>query len=477
MALPVISIAQMREWEEKTWASGQSQKAVIEKAGQAAARHACRWSNPGDAFLVLAGKGHNGDDARAAAGCLPDRQVTLINVSAAEETLAPVRSWLQTSAPGRRWILDGLFGIGLSRSLEGAWWELVNLLNQADCPVLAVDVPSGLDADSGEPMGAAIKAAVTVTFGAPKKGLLSAAAAKYVGRLEVAADIGLVPCPFTSELCWITSEDFQNYPPRRSDDGHKGSFGHLCILAGSRGYHGAAVLAALGAQRAQPGLITLVVPEDIYIPVASQLRSTMVRPWTPDFRDREKFSGFLFGPGLAASDLPPGMKRQCLEIWREGGEPVVADASALDWLPGAGASNQAARVITPHPGEAARLLACTVAEALEDRVSTLRRLSTSLGNCWVVLKGRHTLIGRGAGEIAINSSGNPRLAQGGAGDLLAGFLAGLLAQPAHQRNPGLALRYAVWRHGAAADALSRAADGWTLDDLAAQIGRNSWHGG
>src|SRR5206468_6626299 len=131
----------------------------------------------------------------------------------------------------------------------------------------------------------AIRATVTLTLGAVKRGLISAAAAPFVGRLQLVSDIGLLPCPFTTDVAAIVPEDFQDYPPRRPVDGHKGAFGHLAILAGSRGFHGAAVLAARGAQRAQPGLITLCVPESVYPPVAAQLQAVMVQafPETPRF--------------------------------------------------------------------------------------------------------------------------------------------------------------------------------------------------
>src|SRR5206468_12135275 len=143
---------------------------------------------------------------------------------------------------------------------------------------LAIDVPSGLNADTGEPEGAAIRATVTLTLGAPKKGLLTAPAWPYVGRLEVAPDIGLVPCPLEGEAQWTLPADFDNYPPLRPVDGHKGTFGHLIIIAGSMGYHGAAVLAAHAALRAQPGLVTLYVHEKVYLPVASNLNRFLVTP-------------------------------------------------------------------------------------------------------------------------------------------------------------------------------------------------------
>jgi NAD(P)H-hydrate epimerase len=473
----------MREWENQTWASGITQEAVIERAGSAIARRiSASLARPGDRLLVLAGRGHNGDDAKVAAKQLPQLKVELIEVADPVQALDPIRHWIANSAElsGNALILDGLFGIGLNRPLEGAWLDLVGLINGSGLPVCAVDVPSGLDADTGKAMGdTAVRARATITLGAPKQGLLQSHAAESVGRLYVESEIGLVPCPFNSGLNWTCPRDFAAYPPARHVLWHKGDSGHLRIVAGSRGYHGAAVLAALGAQRAHPGLITLIVPENIYPIAASQLRSTMVRPWQSESRvqrppnGNQKPTALLFGPGLAGTDLPPGMREDLLRAWNHLQEPVIVDASALDWLPRESFTAPGAlRVITPHPGEAARLLRCNVADVQQDRERALRELSKQYGGCHVVLKGHQTLVGRTEGPVYINPSGNPSLAQGGAGDVLAGMLAGLLAQPtladpAQGGDPTKALRYGVWWHGDAADRASATMKHWDIDDLLA----------
>jgi NAD(P)H-hydrate epimerase len=149
---------------------------------------------------------------------------------------------------------------------------------------------------------------------------------------------------------------------------------------------------------------------------------------------------------------------------------VIVDASALDWLPEGPCATAALRVITPHPGEAARLLKTTTGTVQTDRVGALRALSARYGDCWVVLKGRDTLVGRSQGEVFVNGSGNPSLGQGGSGDALAGYLGGLLAQPALAAEPSLALRYGVWQHGAAADALQAARPNWIVEDLLDALG-------
>jgi ADP-dependent NAD(P)H-hydrate dehydratase / NAD(P)H-hydrate epimerase len=366
--------------------------------------------------------------------------------------------------------VDGLFGIGLNRPLAAGWVGLIDRLNAARLPVLAVDVPSGLNGDTGEPQGTAVKATVTLTVGAPKAGLLQPAAWPYVGRLEVAADVGMGPCPHQTELQWTLAEDFAGFPPARAAATHKGNYGHLAIVAGSLGYHGAAVLAARGAQRARPGLITLHTPESVYHAIAPQLASVMVSVWPPTGKLTGEHDLILMGPGLASEELPDQMKLLARHLWRDTFLPVVADASALDWLPLETAPRNMLRVITPHPGEAARLLRAPVQTVQANRVNALRNVSRRFGNTWVVLKGHQTLVGRNTGPIYVNSSGSANLAQGGSGDVLSGYLAGLLVQPELRSDPLLAIRYAVWQHGAAADALDALRRNWVIEDLLAEIG-------
>ncbi len=471
MPVPVISVAQMREWENATWASGQTEAVVIARVGECLARRALALTRRGDTILLLAGQGHNGDDTRAMLPHLVGRELKLIDVPEPATALAELEIALRSPTA---LIVDGLFGIGLARPLDDDWQKLIARVNGLHGRVLAVDVPSGLDADTGRALPDAIRATVTLTVGAPKRGLLTTHAAPFVGRLEVATEVGLLPCPCPSELQWTLPEDFSSFPPARPGDGHKGTFGHAGLVAGSLGYHGAAVLVARGAQRARPGLITLFTPPAIYAPVAAQLQAAMVQPWL-DGLDFSKFSAVLFGPGLAAENLP-GSVRECLDqLWLLSPAPVIVDASALDWLPRASSATPGIRVITPHPGEAARLLGCATAEVQRDRPAALRALSKKFSQCWVVLKGPHTLIGRGEGELFVNSSGNDGLAQGGSGDLLAGFIAGWLAQPALQLDPARALRHAVFAHGAAADRLSARRGNWIVEELADELGRNTKH--
>jgi NAD(P)H-hydrate epimerase len=466
MSVPILSVAQMRDWERATWAAGQTEAVVIARVGEYLARRALGLTRSGDSILILAGRGHNGDDARAMLPHIAGREVETLPIS---DPAAALPQLVRTLARRPSLIVDGLFGIGLSRELDGDWQSVIRLVNEARRRVLAIDVPSGLDAESGEPRPEAIRASVTVTVGAPKRGMLTASAVEFVGRLEVASDVGLAPCSAPSELHWALPEDFAAFPPGRKSNAHKGTFGHVAVVAGSLGYHGAAVLAAHGAQRARPGLITLFTPPECYAPVAAQLQSVMVHPWDGGL-EQISFTAALFGPGLAAKNLPPTLREVFVSFWRQFPGPVIVDASALEWLmPGDSASG--CRVITPHPGEAARLLGRTAAEVQDDRPAALRELSKRFGHCWVVLKGQHTLIGRESGEIFVNSSGNPGLAQGGSGDLLAGFIAGWLGQPAARQDVLMPLRYAVFEHGAAADRSGERRQNWIIEELAEELGR------
>jgi len=467
MSLPVITVEQMRRWEAATWETGKTEAEVIAQVGEIVARRALELTQPGDSILLLSGKGHNGDDVRAMANHLQERDVSLLSITDPAKTLSNLATALE---PRPALVVDGLFGIGLNRVLDADWMQVISQLNANRLRVLSVDVPSGVDAATGEIQGAAIRAEETLTLGAPKTGLLHSAAADYVGRLTVAPEIGLVPRTATSELQLGQAEDFIGFPPPRPAGGHKSTFGHVGIMAGSLGYHGAAVLAARGATRAQPGLVTLLTPEEVFVPVASQLQSVMVQPLVPGEITIKSITTLLVGPGMASDRLPDDLKTTADSVWHESSVPMVVDASSLDWLTAGAVPEKSIRVITPHPGEAARLLGTTPAEVQADRVEALQALSAKFGNCHVVLKGRHTLISQTDGTVYVNATGNPALGQGGSGDLLAGYLAGLLAQPLLQEDTALAIRFAVWQHGAAADELSASSANWTIEDLANWIG-------
>ena len=468
MPIPVLSVAQMREWEAATWATGQTEAAVIQNVGAALATKILALTRPADHILLLAGKGHNGDDARAALPNLAQRNTELLDVTDPIKALPALQDALSRH-PGL--VVDALFGTGLNRPLDSAWQQFIGRLNAAQLIVLAVDIPSGLDADTGEPLGAAVNANITLTVGAPKQGLLHTTAWPFVGRLEVAEDVGLrKPPPPAIEFIWTRGKDFYRFPPARPAAAHKGDFGHLAIVAGSPGYHGASVLATRAAQRAHSGLVTLHTMADAFWPAAAQLQGAMVRVWEADAKLSAPFSAVLVGPGLAAPNASDEFSMITRKLWRDLLTPVIVDASALDWLTQDPVPKSAIRVITPHPGEAARLLKTTAAHVQADRPAALREICRRFGNCWVVLKGHQTLIGQSTGNIAVNGSGNPQLAQGGSGDVLAGYIAGLLAQPALQHDVAQTLCYAVWQHGATADCLSTQRPNWIVEELVGAIG-------
>jgi len=464
----------MREWERATWATGQTEQNVIKLVGQRIAEHLLELSHSGDEIWIIAGRGHNGDDARAALPGLTDLKCELLDVSNPVVGFSEFSTKLQRRGVRKPdWIVDGLFGIGLSRPLDDQWKKLIEALNNSGVPIAAVDVPSGLNANTGLPEGAAIRAEVTFTVGAPKIGFLKGT--DYTGRVEVLTDVGFAPNSFDSEteFGWVMPEDFAGLPPRRPAGGNKGTFGHAAIFAGSRGYHGAAVLSSWGALRARPGLVTVYPQENAYVPVASQLQAAMVQPWHARKPHAKNCTALLFGPGLAADDVSDAMKSEMRQNWRSSPLAMIVDASALDWLKPGSTPLNAIRVITPHPGEAGRLLETDAKSIQADRPAALREISKKFGGCCVVLKGQQTLVGQATGKISVNSSGNPWLAQGGSGDLLSGYLTGLLAQPDLQRDSLMAARYAVWQHGAAADLLSRTRANWTLSELAQSLGEVS----
>lgn len=467
MSLQVISVARMREWEAATWAAGRTEAEVIERVGQAIAAEALSLTGPGDSIVILAGKGNNGEDARKAAPHLSGRRVEVLHVADPASSLAALNEFLGLSPA---LIVDGLFGIGLTRPLDPDWVKFIEQVNSSMATVLSIDLPSGLNGDTGEPQGAAIRADVTLTVGAPKTGLLAPSAWPHTGRVKVANDVGLAHLELSGELRWTMPEDLTGALPRRSSASHKGTYGHLGIMAGSLGYHGAAVLAARAAQRALPGLITLHTAEQVYIPVASQMQAVMAAPFRSGFKMPQGYTAHLLGPGLAAPEMRDIAAPVLRQLWRDSDLPLIVDASGLDLLPMDPPARAGLRVLTPHPGEAARLLRTSVAQVQANRLAALRNLSKHQGNAWVILKGHQTLIGRSSGEVYVNGSGNPYLAQGGTGDVLAGFLAGLLAQPALVESPLKTILYAVWKHGEAAEQLQRRGRIWTVEDLFSVLG-------
>jgi hydroxyethylthiazole kinase-like uncharacterized protein yjeF len=470
--VPILSVAGMRAWEQATWDAGIQPETVIGQVGKAlAARirrevrsHARAYGN----LLLLGGMGHNGDDVRASQMHLQDLPFTYLTV---RDPVADLPNLMKALASRPALVVDGLFGIGLNRDLGPDWVRLIRAIAESGCRVLAVDVPSGLDADTGAVRGVVLPASVTWTVGGPKRGLLEDVAAKWVGRLEISGEVGLIP--WQAGLggvvgWWGRGQEFESGLPAREAGSHKGDFGHVLVMAGSPGYAGAAVLAARAALRARPGLVSVVTSAETLIPVSNQIAAAMVHGWRTGWEMPGRVSALVLGPGLSAA-IPEDWKRWMQQAWRESPIPVVADAGALEWVGELRGPTGVLRVITPHPGEAARMLGCTAAEVQRDRWGALRRLSGAVPGRRVILKGRGTLVGDEEGVGWWNPSGNPGMAQGGSGDVLAGFIGGLLAQTGFAAEPDWALRGAVFHHGTAADRLEATGRPWDAEELAREI--------
>ena len=416
----------------------------------------------GEPLNVLAGPGNNGGDALALARLarLEGRQVRVWaladpagwqgdaahqahlwqglggTIERAAEPALEVRAW-------RGWVVDGLFGLGSRRPLEGEAEAWARALNASPLPVLALDLPSGLDPSRAEVPGEVIRATRTACFGARKicHGLLPARS--WCG------EITLVPIPLDhAPEAHLHLLDRPRLEPR-TWDAHKGSFGHLGIRAGSMGMSGAAVLAAKGALRVGTGLVTILCEPEVRAEIAAQIPEAMVRPWQGAVP--EGIDVLLAGPGGIAQ-IPP---------W-EG--PLVLDASAL--RPGEGPlwMDRPGTAITPHPGEFVRLFGLSRPLLMDERLAQARQVA--LGRPGVLLlKGAQSVVaGGGLDDLWINPTGHPGLATGGSGDLLAGMVAGFRAQGLPMRQ---AVATAAWFHGAAADRLP--GPGLLPSDLAAVL--------
>jgi hydroxyethylthiazole kinase-like uncharacterized protein yjeF len=472
MPSPILTVEEMRQWEQRSWAAGISESAVIENVGRKIAGR-LRAIFPRDfRILFLAGRGHNGDDARAAHRSFAGEATLCLDLSD-PSTAATEFSRALASADRPELIVDGLFGIGVNRPMSDAWPVFFETLKQSRIPVISLDVPSGMNADTGEPWGACVQATETWTVGGVKSGLLAPSAWERAGRIVALPEVGLCGAQSGSGGWWSLQEDFADWQMPRALESNKGNFGHALIIAGSTGYHGAAVLATRAALRARPGLVTLFTPANVFVPCAAQLQAAMVSPLQLPLNPPPKTTSILVGPGLAGPDADDSLRAAVQKLWRESSLPMIADASALDWIPEGPVSGP--RVITPHPGEAGRLLGTDVGKIQANRANAARRLSERCGGAWVILKGHQTLIGKSDETPIYNSSGTPWLAQGGSGDLLAGYIAGLLAQPGRCQDFGKTLAWAAWQHGAAAEWLTARRLNWTVDDLAEELGNAPWH--
>lgn len=465
---PIYTSAQVRALEAAAQ-SGNPSPSLMQRAGLAAADLAGTLlgvtSRP---TLVIAGPGNNGGDAFEVAAHLRRRfhrvEVVFLGdehrLSAdASTALAAWRECggqclgdLPDRSAVRRYglIVDGLFGIGLARKLEGRHARAVEWINAAGAPVLALDVPSGINADTGAVMGCAVRAAHTVTFIAHKPGLLTLDGPDHCGELHVAS-LGLeVEALLEPSGRLLSAAAMRNALPPRPRNFHKGNAGDVVILGGAGGMVGAALLAgraalACGAGRVYAGLIDAAMPVD---PLQPEL---MLRP----AREAPLEGGVIAaGPGMGRSDAAHELVSRALRTER----PLVLDADALNLIAASGElaeaarSRRAATLMTPHPAEAGRLLGRPTTAVQADRLAASLEIASRYHAC-VALKGNGTVVAEADGHWWINPTGHPGMASAGMGDALTGIAASLLAQGA---SAATALCAAVWLHGAAGDAVAAA---------------------
>jgi len=360
-------------------------------------------------------------------------------------------------------LIDGIFGTGLDAEVRGYYREVIDHLNTLQRPIVAIDIPSGLDANTGKPFGTAIRAALTVTFGLPKVGHLISPGPDYVGALKV-IDIS-IPRRLVEEekiqTHLLESEEIRRWlsAPRRPDT-HKGDYGHLLVISGSVGKTGAAAMACEAALRIGAGLVTLAIPKSLNAIMEIKLTEVMTEPLpeTPKqslslrafnsiLRLCENKKAVVIGPGLGTFKETQSL---VLKLIKTLDLPVVLDADGLTALatqPKILPTANRSLILTPHPGEMARLIQSTPKEVQEDRIGISRNFSQSR-QVHLILKGHRTLITTPKGEVFINPTGNPGMASGGTGDVLTGMIGGLICQ-GFEILPSLQI--AVYLHGLAGD--------------------------
>lgn len=486
--MKLVTTAQMRALEQSAVAGGTSLDDLMEQAGLAAAQEA--WLSlgvvEGRRILVLAGPGNNGGDGLVAARHLADWGADVVvymlaprtgdknldllrerSVSCVVASDDADRASLQRALDGAEMVLDALLGTGRSRPIEGTLAEVllrVRAATERAMPpkIIALDVPTGIDADSGRADPLAVTADVTVTFGLAKVGLYTLPGSEHAGRVEV-VDIGVpkdaeaaVPLDLLG-TAWV-----RDRLPKRPKSANKGTFGCVLVVAGSANYAGAARLAAEACYRVGAGLVTIACPASIQPMIAPALAEAT---WLPLADDGDALAGratgqiiaalasydvLLIGPGLSQRNGVRDAVVRVLDAVPANVRACVIDADALNALaqtPAWPARLSTPVVLTPHPGEMARLLGTTVAAVQDDRLN----IALTAVDEWrqvVVLKGAHTIVAAPDGRAAISPHANPLLASAGTGDVLAGAIAGLLAQG---MAPFEAAACAVYLHGLAAE--------------------------
>lgn len=436
---------------------------LMERAGDAAYQLLrTKWPEAKN-ILVLCGPGNNGGDGYILARLAKDENL-LVNLRqvgdhqklAGDALLAAERCIASNIHPlplsnenlgDCDVIVDALLGTGLDREVAGQWLEVINIINRSNTPVLSLDIPSGLNADTGCTMGCAVKADATMTFIGLKQGLFTGEGVEYSGdiyfnKLNVPEEIFTKVNSMTEK---ITLDDLQYLLKPRSKSSHKGNYGHVVVIGGDKGFAGAARLCAEATARTGAGLVSLATRDAHAALISMEVPEIMAHSVENSINIKpllEKASVVAIGPGLGQSKWATSLFSKIMESKL----PLVVDADALNILAQEPVYSDR-WVLTPHPGEAARLLNCDTREIQSDRVSAAIEIQKKFGGV-VILKGCGTVIVDDEGNVSICSGGNPGMASGGMGDVLTGVIAGLCAQGL---CAGDAARLGVCLHAAAAD--------------------------
>lgn len=484
--IPILDARQMRSADEGAIRAGTPSIALMERAASGVVGCVRAIGAGWRSVVVVCGPGNNGGDGLAAARMLrEDRTVRVFtlgdpdayrgdaaaNLRRAREVGLSIDTLAVADGPaafaralaGCDGIVDALFGTGLDRPLDGPALVAVNSINRAERPVVSADVPSGLSSDTGELIGDAVRADVTVAFGAPKVCHAFAPARRSCGRVVV-HDIGIARDflePEGHRLYLATSAGIGAVLPQRPRGGHKGDFGRVAIVAGSRGRTGAAILAARGALRGGAGLVTVLCPSSLEAIIVASLPEAMTQglPERAGMLDSAageelvrrlgEFDAAVVGPGLGTA---PETVSAIEEVVSATALPLVLDADGLNAFAGRArllAGRRGTVVATPHPGEAGRLLGRAASEIQAKRLESARELAQLTGGC-ILLKGEASLVAEPGGRVVVNSSGTPLLATAGSGDVLSGLIGSLLAAGLTGRDAAAA---GAWLHGAAGERL------------------------
>lgn len=463
-------------------------KVLMENAGRGAAQIVLKYLSSSGYVAIICGSGNNGGDGFVIARHLfnqkkevkifltiPETNIkgdALYNlnilkkfkIEIIEATNNPISyiDYLENADV----IVDALFGTGINKELKPPFSDWVDLINKCNKPVIAIDIPSGLDADTGRPLGNAVKADETVTFAALKTGLILYPGAGLAGKIHVATigapDQIIEQTGYEGRL--LTGDYIISFLKSRQEDSHKGTYGHLAVMAGSAGKSGAAVLCGEAAMRTGVGLTTILSSFESQKNIENKTKEVMVEhiiekddsPLTEEVIKKlvqflNKKTGVAIGPGCGVND---NIKEMINFILHNYSLPVVIDA---DGITNIAEDNEIALnhacplILTPHPGEMARLAEISTKEVQLNRIEISRQMAKKF-NAIIVLKGAHSVIVTPEGETYINPTGNPGMASGGMGDLLTGMIAGFLAQSYNETESAL---LGVYLHGFAGDVAAK----------------------